>query len=247
MEPVIVAIHTHTDFALRHDGYRQSWTQQICEESILPVINAMSPLENSFMGEDFGRSGDLSVFVIAQQNKSLKLATRLLVELRNIPFEQQRQILFFILDRIPRFQSGAMDARGNGQYLGEVAQQRYGDRIEPVALSETWYRENMPPLKSDVEEAMLVLPQDTDVRDDLKAVKMVNGIAKVPTGQHNTGSDGKQRHGDAAIAYAMLKYASKRDVEHYDYQPVKPNLEQPNEDRECRSGHGLKGFFGRFF
>ena len=64
-----------------------------------------------------------------------KRRTPFVVELRNIPFRQQEQILFYIADRLPRFLGGAMDARGNGQYLAETARQRYGARIAQVMLS----------------------------------------------------------------------------------------------------------------
>src|SRR4051812_17477820 len=79
--------------------------------------------------------------------------TPFVVELRNIPFEQQRQILFYIVDRLPRFRAGKLDARGNGQFLAEVAMQRYGaTRIEQVMLTAEWYRANMPPYKAAFED-----------------------------------------------------------------------------------------------
>ena len=61
-----------------------------------------------------------------QMRNNLLRHTPFIVELRNIPFRQQEQILFYIADRLPRFVGGAMDARGNGQYLAESAMQRYG-------------------------------------------------------------------------------------------------------------------------
>ena len=60
---------------------------------------------------------------------------------------------------------GAFDARGNGQFLAEVAMQRYGaSRIQQVMLSEGWYREHMPPVKAALEDGTLDgLPKDADI------------------------------------------------------------------------------------
>jgi phage FluMu gp28-like protein len=41
--------------------------------------------------------------------------------MRNVPFDQQRQVLFYVVDHLPNFMAGANDARGNGQWLAEVA------------------------------------------------------------------------------------------------------------------------------
>ena len=54
----------------------------------------------------------------------------------------------------------------------------------------------------------IVLPKDLDVLDDHRQVKVVNGIAKVPEGARYKGSDGGQRHGDAAIAFCLAWNAS---------------------------------------
>jgi phage FluMu gp28-like protein len=51
---------------------------------------------------------------------------RLTVELANCPFTSQQQILEFVIDRLPRFRGGAMDATGNGAALAEAIAQRYG-------------------------------------------------------------------------------------------------------------------------
>ncbi|MEQ1672700.1 MAG: hypothetical protein ABL893_17755, partial [Hyphomicrobium sp.] len=135
-----------------------------------------------------------------------------------IPFEQQKQILFYICDRLPRFQAGAMDATGNGAFLAEVAAQRYGmGRIDQVKLSIEWYRENMPRMKAQFEDNGLDIPKDADVLSDFRALKMINGIGQLPNTTRAKGSDGKNRHGDSAIALALAIYASIMPVTEYDY------------------------------
>jgi phage FluMu gp28-like protein len=57
----------------------------------------------------------------------------------------------------PRFICGAMDARGNGQYLAEQAALRYGSLIEQVMLTNEWYRENMLKYKAAFQDRKIEL------------------------------------------------------------------------------------------
>ena len=160
-------------------------------------------------GEDFGRVSDLTDIVPIEIGKTLKRTVPFVAELRNIPFEQQRQVLFYICDRLPRFIGGKMDASGNGAYLAEVAAQRYGAlRIEQVKLSADWYLENFPPMKDALEGGMLWVPKDADLLDDLALVTKVRGIPCIPD-VRTKGVDGKKRHGDFAVAL-VLAYAQTR-------------------------------------
>jgi phage FluMu gp28-like protein len=198
-------------FTLMSSHLREAETSDWCEEQLLPLLKLLPLNLDHYFGEDFARSGDLTVFWPLIQTKTLNLVTPFILELRNVPFEQQKQILFYMVDRLPRFRAGAMDARGNGQYLAEVAMQRYGaTRIAQVMLSVEWYRENMPPFKAAFEDKTLTIPKDADVLADMRAIKLDKGVAKVPDSAHTRGSDGRDRHGDAAIALAMATYAAFR-------------------------------------
>ena len=103
----------------------------------------------------------------------------------------------------------ALDSRGNGQYLGERAMQRYGaDRVAQVMISEAWYRDTMPKYKARFTDGTILLPKDADVLGDNRAIRMIKGVAKIPDGREKAVSDKKQRHGDSAIAGAMGVYAA---------------------------------------
>lgn len=210
MKPGIPVVRlTHQDkFTLLPAHIREAETLDWCESQLKPLLMMLNPYLDHYFGEDFARNGDLSCIWLLEQTKQLDLVTPFIVELRNVPFDQQRQILFYILDRLPRFQSGAMDARGNGQYLAEVAMQKYGaDRIAQVMLSQEWYRENMPPFKAAIEDAKLTIPADADVLADLRTIVMEKGVAKVPDSARVRGTDGRDRHGDTAIALVMATFA----------------------------------------
>lgn len=194
------------EFTEASKEYREAECQAWCEDNLSALLKELDPKARTYLGEDFARSGDLTVLALAQEESDLSLRTRVVVELRGIPFEQQRQLLFHLLDRSPRFSGAALDARGNGQYLAEVAMQKYGaSRVLQVMISEAWYREAMPKLKARVEDRSITLPRDTEVLDDFRAVRVVKGVAKIPDSRVR-GRDG-WRHGDAAVAYAMLVHA----------------------------------------
>jgi phage FluMu gp28-like protein len=209
MKPGIPVVRlTHQDkFTLLPAHIREAETLDWCEATLKPLLMMLDPYMDHHFGDDFARNGDLSCIWPLEQTKQLNLVTPFIVELRNVPFEQQKQILFYMLDRMPRFRSGAMDARGNGQYLAEVAMQKYGSRIAQVMLSQEWYRENMPPFKAAIEDAKLTLPMDADVLADLRTIIMEKGVAKVPDNARVRGSDGRERHGDTAVALALATFA----------------------------------------
>ncbi len=201
-----------------------------CEENLKPLLEALDPNQSHGFGEDFGRSGDLTVISPIAITQQLKRVVPFLVELRNTPFKQQEQVLFYIVDRLPRLIGGALDARGNGQYLAEETAYRYGsERIECVMLSQAWYLENMPKLKAAFEDDTIQIPKDMDVLNDLRAIQVIKGIPKLP--DTKTG-DSKNRHGDAAIAIVMAIFASFMDIEIFAYHAVPKNPK----DRDT-SGH----------
>jgi phage FluMu gp28-like protein len=181
-------------------------------------LELLDPELDHCLGEDFARSGDLTVLPIGEIERNLTRKARFIVELRNIPFAQQRQIVWYILDRLPRFRSSAFDSRGNGQQLAEETADRYGrGRVEMVMLTDRWYAEEFPAFKAAFEDKTIVVPRDTDIKNDLRAVQVIGGTPKIPktTGQ---GKKGERRHGDAAIALLMMWYASCRDWVEIDYQ-----------------------------
>ncbi len=204
----VVRLTLPDDFTLLPGHIREAEIRDWCEEHLLPLLEKLDPSLDHYFGEDFARDGDLSVTWPLAQTKALDLITPFVVELRNVPFEQQKQILFYIVDRLPRFRAGAMDARGNGQYLAEVAMQKYGAaRIAQVMLSQEWYRENMPPFKAAFEDGTLTAPRDADILADLRTIVMEKGVAKVPDSARVKGSDGRDRHGDSAVALVLGTFA----------------------------------------
>jgi phage FluMu gp28-like protein len=210
----------------RPENERIRAAEDFCEEKIAPLMAALDRNAMTFFGEDFGRSNDLTVIWPLQMGANLVRRTPFIVELRNIPFRQQEQILFYVVDRLPRLTAGALDARGNGQYLAERATDRYGGRISQVMLSAEWYRTQMPRYKAAFEDGTIELPRDADILADHRALVMEKGVVHVPD-RRVRGETGKLRHGDSAIAGALAYYASYLKAAAYEYTPARREREAP--------------------
>ena len=186
------------------ERYTKGWI----EEQLEPLLSGLPKDRAHFCGVDFGRSGDLSVFWPATEEKDLRLVPPFVLELRNCPHRTQQQILFAVLDALPRFSGVSLDARGNGSALAEAARQQYGPgRVREVMISEGWYRETMPLLKAGIEDKTLLLPRDAGILSDFRSLRVVKGVARVPEQRVKDKTGG--RHGDSAVACAMMLDARK--------------------------------------
>jgi len=202
------------------ERYTRGWIA----ERVEPLLAGLPKDRAHFCGVDFGRSGDLSVFWPATEEKDLRLVPPFVLELRNCPHRTQEQILFTILDGVPRFSGVSLDARGNGSALAESARQQYGPGlVREVMISESWYRETMPLLKSGIEDKALRLPKDAGILSDFRSLRVVKGVARVPEQRTKDKTGG--RHGDSAVACAMMLDARKElgSVEPWEYVSVPAN------------------------
>jgi len=194
------------------DNNRLADIKQWCEDNLKPLIDNMPGLR-TVLGQDFGRSGDLSVMWLLQQHGPFAWQTPFIVELRNIPFDCQQLILFYILDNVPLFFHAKFDSRGNGQSHAEAALQRYGShRVECVMLSLPWYNEYFPKYKAALESRHILLPVSEDIVADHRRVILIKGQPKMDD-KHDKGSDGKQRHGDTAVAGVLVWAAANEEGE----------------------------------
>ena len=224
----VIRLEKKNDFGEWPEGLRTAEIADWCSRELLPILLTLDQSRPHVFGEDFARSGDLTVIDVGEIAQDLHIKTKLQVELKNIPFRQQEQILFYVVDRLPRLRGGAMDARGNGQALAEYARDRYGSEvIECVMLSESFYREQMPRFKSHFEDALLTIPRDDDTRTDLQAL-VINNRGTPCLGDVRTGKE-KERHGDAAISLFLMVYATTLDGAPIEFTPIpKSDHRNPN-------------------
>ncbi|MBN7785147.1 hypothetical protein JYP51_09465 [Ponticoccus gilvus] len=232
--------HQPDEFKNAAEEIRTAQTKLWCEKTLDPVLKLLDPRREHAMGEDFARSGDATDIVILEIGEDLRRRAKLVVELRNIPFGQQKQVLFHICDALPRFRKGAVDKGGNGAYLAEEATMRYGSVIEEVSFSREWYASEMPPYIEAFADGSIELPAHPDILADHQALQFVDGIIRIPKNFRFKGSDGLDRHGDSAVAGALAWYASRQTGTEYNYQGADGTRSrfapQPENDEDLADG-----------
>lgn len=179
-------------------------------------------------GFDFGRVADLTAGVLMGVQQRLKRSTELVFELRGVPGDEQKAIVGHVLTAVrPRLVGAAFDATGMGWTVAEDMGRKFGLRedpesgaglIMPVKFTEEWYRLQMPPLKAAFEDDQIALIIDQEHLSDLRTVKLIRGIPRVPPTRE--GEKGKRRHGDYAIALALAHYATRMRWVEYGYTPA---------------------------
>jgi phage FluMu gp28-like protein len=236
----VIRLTKPDEFSMEPEYKRESAITDWCHEVLRPLLDMLDPKLQSTFGADVARNGDLSVFWPFSIQQNLERKTPFVVELRNIPFKQQLQIAWYIIDRLPRFFHGAFDARGNGQQMAEETADRYGhQKISQVMTSAKWYLEAFPKYKAALEDATVILPKDNDIRNDHRVAVMIGGIPQIPEGR-TKGADGGKRHGDSLVAALMAYWASLQDLVEYDYTPAYPersnNHNKPDRDDAPTTG-----------
>ena len=196
-----------------------------------------------FIGQDVGRTGDLSVICAAVETAALGLRSIVQAEMRGVPFQQQKQVLDHVIDGVTGFAGAAIDARGNGQMLAELAAQDRGPAyVHEVMASRATYAEYLPRYRAMLEDEGFALPQDADILEDHRVVMLDRGV---PVIAERTGAPGRKRHGDSVIAGMLAVYAQRNDdstYHPYAYRPVtvtqagRWRMQEQDEEEEDEEG-----------
>lgn len=232
IEAAMVADHSIPIYRYEAPANFESWTEQQrkdeidkwCFENLLPELNALDKNDRHTFGEDFARRGDLTIFAPLAIKPNLRKRTPFVVELRSLTYKQQEQVMFFILNRLPRFSGAAFDATGNGGYLAEQAALKFGvGMIDQVQINLSWYALWMPKLKGEFEAFNIEIPRHQTIMDDVLHIKVENGIPCIDKGRtkdlDSMGAKGK-RHGDFAVAVCMANRASWMQGGEIDWTPM---------------------------
>lgn len=230
----VVRVHLPDSFKSHDKPIREAVIRDFCREKLKPILDKLDRDRAHVFGMDFARSGDVSALKAYEIGQDTVRRCRLVLELRNVPYEAQRDILFFVGDNLPRLSGGALDATGNGGYLAEVAAQRWGECIVEVKLSQEWYRENSLRYVEAFGDLTVTIAADEDVIRDHQALQYVNGIIKVPDDHRHKGEDGFDRHGDTAIAGILAWFASLQMTLSYGYESARPGSGADRHDRDHR-------------
>jgi phage FluMu gp28-like protein len=98
-----------------------------------------------------------------------------------------------------------MDATGPGETLAYDTWDKWRN-VEPVTLTQTWYREHMGLFVQSFEDGIMDIPRDADHESDLRDLERIDGIVRLPK-EASESEEGTPRHGDYAIALALGDYA----------------------------------------
>ncbi|ASK91061.1 hypothetical protein KWH04_01110 [Xanthomonas campestris pv. trichodesmae] len=217
------------DFPRRSEKDREIWCATWIALQLMPVLkDAMSGFTGRWaVGMDFARHRHFSVIKPARITQELRRDVPFIIELANAPTRQQEQILWALLDTL-RGWTFAGDATGPGQTLMEYTGDRYGRAelddetgrytagpVHEVTLSRAWYGEWMSKYITLFEDGYITLPRDASLEDDHRAVEYVDGIPMVPKLERADLKDADLvRHGDGAIAGALMQFAALNHVAH---------------------------------
>ncbi|MCW9699489.1 terminase large subunit domain-containing protein [Avibacterium sp. 20-129] len=226
---VILRFECDTRFMEWTEEEREILTLEWLLNEVLPELENLNKDYRHSFGVDFARSGDLSVFAVVATLPNTARNVEITLEIRNCPYNQQRQIMLFVLSKLPRFIGAAFDATGNGGYLAEAALIRYGSSmVETVQLNDKWYREWMPKYKALYEADLIRIPQNEEIILDQGHIVVINGVPKIDKNR-TQGKSGK-RHGDSAVAYCMAVRASYMTGGEIDFIPLPAKHSDDNKD-----------------
>ena len=224
-EAPIIRIDLPADFLHRGELERRHLMAPFLEDIRAALLGLDASLQHAF-GYDPARVADPAIIQLLAIDRVLTRRAALTVEMRRVPFDEQKQIATEILKAAPRLIGAAIDATGMGMNLAEDLGREFGLREElegaglvwAVKLSTNWYNENFPPLKTAFEDAAIALARDPEHLADLRLVKVIRGIPSIPA--ERTGEAGKKRHGDFAVALVLAHFASRMQWHEYGYTPV---------------------------
>jgi phage FluMu gp28-like protein len=218
-------------FTMLPEAVRKAEVQRWIDTELRPVMEAtLDPYLMSGFGMDVGRYRDLSVMCPMQITRTLRRTIPFMVELARVPFQQQEQIRDAVVKGLPRFIGGRTDATGIGASLAESGAQTFGPAMVEVKFSAEWYRTETPPVKAAFEDDMITVPRDAEIAADLRALKIIRGVAQLPA-LRQASAGGGTRHGDAAIAIILAYSATRQPQEAYDYQSARRGAQEDNPRR----------------
>ena len=233
----VLRLSLPAEFVFRPEAFRDGEIQAWIDDVLLPVMDeTIDPALMSAFGHDVARHRDASVMVPIQIGRSLRRIVPFVVELHRVPFVHQEQIRNAMLGRLPRLLGGCTDATGLGAQMAESAMLKFGPSFVEVKLSTEWYRTEMPPLKDAFEQDNISLPADADHVGDLRLVKIIRGVAQIPS-LRTTSATGEKRHGDFAVGLALAYSATRMTLESYGYESARTVA-------EAEVGSGLAPLFG---
>jgi len=194
-------------FNLAPEAVRRVEVDAWIKDVLGPELARLDKYRRHVFGMDFARKGDMTDIVPLEIGEDLRKRWPFLVELHNVPYRQQAQVMLAVGNALPRFSGCAIDAGGNGGYVAEEARDTWGAlMVDEIQFTEQFYRDEFPKYKASFEDRFTTIIRHDDVLEDHRAVKLIRGVPRIPEGK--TDKKG-ERHGDSAIAGLLADYRSR--------------------------------------
>ncbi len=211
-EGVVFPYKGEQDWHLKPEAERKAAMRQWLDKVVRPALVRMQRSGLDFYaGVDFGRIANLTVLTVLGLRKDMVRSAELIIELENVPFDQQDQVLEYVWQQLgSRLRKVCLDAGGLGRPSAERTQSSLGEsRAELVSLGEAWYAAHWPPLRGCFEQSLIDLPLWQPLLEDLAQVRRVGGkVQIVAASPQREGGGGRQhRHADGAVSLLLAEAA----------------------------------------
>ena len=172
------------------------------------ILKTLSEIQHDFyVGVDVGRKKDLTVIWILEKIENIKY-TRMVIELAQMPFCKQEEILHEILSH-KFFRRNCQDNTGIGMQMTENAQYKFGKfRVEGITFTNRIKEELAYNLRTEFENKTVFIPKRHEIREDLHSIR------RLTTSAGNIRFDAERSdngHADRFWALALALYAANNN------------------------------------
>lgn len=170
------------------------------------LINITNPL---YIGVDIGRTSDLTVIWVVEKFADISF-TRKIIELKNVSFSDQENILYPILS-LENVRRCLIDSTGLGKQFAERAKERFGSyKIEEISFTNLIKSDLAYYLRHCFEDKKIRFPKNQNIISDLRNIRKTTTLSGNIRFEGERNSNG---HSDRFWALALALYASKQSNE----------------------------------
>lgn len=189
---------------------------ELVTDAELAQCSGMSLETNDlYLGVDIGRTSDLTVFWLLASIDG-QLVTQDVITLKNKTFTEQEAILYRLLEQ-PNLRRACIDQTGIGRQFAERAAERFGTyRVEGICFTNGVKEQLAYGLRTVFEDHRIAIPEDPQIRSDLRAIKRENTFAgKIRFSAERSTSGHADRFWALALAIHAAQYQRSQRASYF--------------------------------